>query len=97
MIQDTDATYKGKEVGKVIPPKVGTGEDPGNNPEDHGENCQADEDGVERDEAAIAGGRDPAHVGSDILGRCLTLAEASWGRRRERGRGRTEGLLDGAR
>ena len=60
-IQDTDTTYKGKEVGKVIPPKVGTGEDPGNNPEDHREDGQADEDGVERDEAAIAGGRDPTH------------------------------------
>ncbi len=78
MVPDTDATYKGKEVGKVIPPKVGAGEDSGNDPKDDGEDSQADEDRVERDEAAVAGGRDPTHVRSDILGRCLTLAKGYW-------------------
>ena len=38
--------YEAKEVGKNIPPKKGAGEDTSDNPEEHGNDSQADEDGI---------------------------------------------------
>jgi hypothetical protein len=43
-------------------------EDPCHNPQDHGHASEAEEDRVQRDEAVVALGRNPAHLRGEVLG-----------------------------
>lgn len=68
-----DTTHKAKEVGEIVPPKVGPCDDASNNPEGDGDNGERDKDGVERDKATVARRRDAAHKRSDVLGGYATI------------------------
>jgi hypothetical protein len=63
-------TYKGKEVGKVVPPKVGARQNPRNDPEHHGDDGQADKHRIEWDEATVGLHRAVAHVCGEVPGGC---------------------------
>lgn len=65
------ATYKPKQVGEVVPPKIRLREDPRHNPEDHGKNRKPDKHRVNDHQAPVRRGFDPTREGGDVLGRCV--------------------------
>ena len=64
-------TYEAKEVREVVPPEVCLCEHTGNKPEDHGDDGQANEDGVKRYKAPISCGRATTHERCDVLSRYI--------------------------
>ena len=68
----TGTTYEAKEVGEIVPPKVGLCDRAGNKPEDHGDDGQTDEDGVKRYKTLIGCRRVTTHQRRDVLSRCST-------------------------
>lgn len=68
------ATYEGKQVRKVVPPKIGARQDPCGDSEHHGDDSQSDKDRVERDEATVGPDRVITHVRGEVPGGCLISA-----------------------